>query len=80
MKQYKIIETTPKTIVRIIIFLMMSYFIYKETGIVTTLFIGIMFIELGIYNDWFLNLHKLVMDTHKFLKIPCTEKTKEPHA
>ena len=62
-KKFSAFELTPKLIVRAIFFLMISPLVYKETGIWTTILLGILYLEIAVKTDWMESLHTLQMTT-----------------
>jgi len=52
----------PKTIVRILFYVLIAPMIYKEAGIVTTIMIGLLSVELAMKGDWLEGIHKLTMN------------------
>jgi len=61
--KFSVFELTPKLIVRAIFFLMISPLVYKETGIWTTILLGILYLEVAVKTDWMQSLHTLQMTT-----------------
>jgi len=53
----------PKAIVRILFYLLVAPMVYREAGIVTTVLIGLLSVELAIKGDWLDGMHKLIMNT-----------------
>ena len=67
-KKFSVFELTPKLIVRAIFYLLVSPLIYKETGIWTTILLGLVYLEVAVKTDWMQALHELQMTTVDAIK------------
>jgi len=43
----------------------LCFFVFKETGIVTTILIFLLFLENGLHTDWIDDIHKLEEQSHR---------------
>lgn len=55
--------TLPKAIVRVLFFMLIAPMVYHESGVITTMLLGLLSIELAIKGDWMDNLHSISMTT-----------------
>ena len=67
-KKFSVFELTPKLIVRFIFYLLISPLVYKETGIWTTILLGVIYLEVAVKTDWMQSLHELQMTTVDAIK------------
>ena len=66
--KFSVFEVTPKLIVRTIFYLLVSPLVYRETGIWTTILLGLVYLEIAVKTDWMQALHELQMTMGDMLK------------
>lgn len=68
IKKLSVFEATPRLIVRFIFYLLISPLVYKETGICTTILLGVLYLEVAVKTDWMQAVHELQLEMADIIK------------